>query len=144
MNETTQILKVDEAGRLRAPREKQEAVLDEYERSGMTGMQFARHVGVKYPMLMNWVQRRKRDRGNGAGETSERGQWIEARGRRRGCCGRGAWRFDSADWRAGGGRRGGGAIARLGLRPDMLSFTGSLRVFVALEPCDMRKGFEGL
>jgi transposase len=26
----------------------------------------------------------------------------------------------------------------------MLSFTGSLRIFVALEPCDMRKGFNGL
>ena len=26
----------------------------------------------------------------------------------------------------------------------MLSFTGSLRVFVAVEPCDMRKGYEGL
>jgi transposase len=26
----------------------------------------------------------------------------------------------------------------------MLSFTGSLRVFVALEACDMRKGFNGL
>lgn len=26
----------------------------------------------------------------------------------------------------------------------MLSFTGSLRVFVALENCDMRKGFDGL
>lgn len=26
----------------------------------------------------------------------------------------------------------------------MLSFAGSLRVFLALDPCDMRKGFEGL
>lgn len=26
----------------------------------------------------------------------------------------------------------------------MLSFTGALRVFLAVEPCDMRKGYEGL
>ena len=26
----------------------------------------------------------------------------------------------------------------------MLSFTGSLKVYVAVEPCDMRKSFEGL
>lgn len=26
----------------------------------------------------------------------------------------------------------------------MLSFTGSLRVFLSVEPCDMRKGFNGL
>lgn len=26
----------------------------------------------------------------------------------------------------------------------MLTFSGGLRVFLALEPCDMRKGFDGL
>jgi transposase len=26
----------------------------------------------------------------------------------------------------------------------MLSFTGSLKIYVAVEPCDMRKSFEGL
>jgi transposase len=26
----------------------------------------------------------------------------------------------------------------------MLSFSGSLKVWVCLEPCDLRKGFEGL
>lgn len=78
MNETTQILKVDEVGRVRTPREKQEEVLDEFERSGMTGMQFARHVGVKYPTLMNWVQRRRREQGGGVGVTAARKQWIEA------------------------------------------------------------------
>lgn len=45
MNETAQFLKVDEVGRVRTPREKQGEVLDGYERSGMTGMQFAKHAG---------------------------------------------------------------------------------------------------
>jgi hypothetical protein len=34
------------------------------------------------------------------------------------------------------------ALARKGAR--ILSFGGSMRVFLAVEPCDIRKGFEGL
>lgn len=77
MNEVTEILKVDEAGRVRTPRERQERIVDELERSGMTGMQFATHIGVKYPTLMNWVGRRKRERREKepAGEGT---RWIEA------------------------------------------------------------------
>ena len=37
---------------------------------------------------------------------------------------------------------GGDSAAASG--SDMLSFTGSLKVYVAVEPCDMRKSFEGL
>ena len=37
-----------------------------------------------------------------------------------------------------------GASPGDGIGPGMLSFSGSLRVFVAVEACDMRKGFEGL
>ena len=77
MNETMEILKVDEAGRVRTPREKQEEMLDGFERSGMTGMQFARHIGVKYPTLMYWVGRRRRERRE-AGQDGSRPQWLEA------------------------------------------------------------------
>lgn len=78
MDEEVEILKVDEAGRVRTPRERQDAVTDEFERSGMTGMQFARHVGVKYPTLMNWVQRRRRERKDEAAKGGQGPQWIEA------------------------------------------------------------------
>ena len=37
-----------------------------------------------------------------------------------------------------------GELVRDGIGPGMLSFSGSLRVFVAVVACDMRKGFERL
>ena len=43
-----EILKKDRSGRVRTPREKREAILDEYEGSGMRGPEFAGHVGMKY------------------------------------------------------------------------------------------------
>jgi transposase-like protein len=68
-----QILKVDEAGRRWTPRELREAVLDEFERSGMAGTQFARQVGVKYPTFASWVQQRRKTR-----EGRKQLAWMEA------------------------------------------------------------------
>jgi len=56
------ILKTDGLGRVRTPAAQREALLDAFERSGLSGMKFAALHGVKYPSFANWVQRRKRQR----------------------------------------------------------------------------------
>ena len=63
MESGSEILKVDEVGRVRTPPEKREAMLAEYDRSGMTGAQFARFVGVRYSTLMYWLQKRRKEAG---------------------------------------------------------------------------------
>lgn len=50
----------DARGRVRTPRERREKILDEYERSGMSGAAFAAMVGMKYPTLASWIQQRRR------------------------------------------------------------------------------------
>ncbi len=69
------ILKTDALGRVRMPGERREAILDAFEKSGMSGQAFARHIGVKYPTFASWIQKRRRDRGDyGAREgRSEKG-----------------------------------------------------------------------
>jgi hypothetical protein len=85
--EGAQIFKRDTMGRVRLPRARREELLDEYERSGISGVQFAAYVGIKYSTLANWIQKRERreqqekslmkaesgpqsDKGNGT--------WVEA------------------------------------------------------------------
>ena len=60
MTETgdVEILKRDANGRVRTPPEKREAILDEFEGSGMSGARFARHHGISYQTFASW--RRKR------------------------------------------------------------------------------------
>jgi transposase-like protein len=81
MEAGSEILKVDEVGRVRTPPEKREAMLAEFDRSGMTGAQFARFVGVRYPTLMYWLQKRRK--GAGQSEQATRREdhpgWLEAR-----------------------------------------------------------------
>ena len=42
-------LKVDVKGRVWTPAEKREEILREFDRSGASGVEFARMTGVKYP-----------------------------------------------------------------------------------------------
>ena len=77
---TTEILKADERGRVMVPRERREALLDEFECSGLSGAGFAAHYGLKYSSFAGWVQRRRTKRetaplGGGKGGSV---QWLEA------------------------------------------------------------------
>ena len=55
------IIKVDVLGRRRTPREDREAILEEFEKSGMAGTRFAHAHGIKYTTFASWVQRRRRE-----------------------------------------------------------------------------------
>jgi hypothetical protein len=86
--ESGEIFKRDKMGRVRVPRARREALLDEYERNGISGVQFANYVGIKYSTLANWIQeRRGRGRidksqvkgGEGAQELAKANSlWVEA------------------------------------------------------------------
>ena len=74
-----QILIQDSRGRVRTPKWRQEALLAEHERSGMSGAAFAAHHGIKYQTFATWKKRKKR----ASGEQKEAGknhpvQWVEA------------------------------------------------------------------
>lgn len=57
-----ELLKSDVLGRVRTPRERREGLLDEFERSGLTGQKFAALVGVKYQTFASWLQKRRKTR----------------------------------------------------------------------------------
>jgi hypothetical protein len=57
-----EILKLDQRGRVQVPIERREALLDEFERCGVSAFQFARRVGLKYQTFSHWVRKRKEQR----------------------------------------------------------------------------------
>jgi hypothetical protein len=56
------ILKTDTLGRVRTDRGRREAILDEFERSGGSGAQFAALLGIKYQTFAYWIGCRRRQR----------------------------------------------------------------------------------
>lgn len=56
---TTTLLKRDALGRVCTPRAQREALLDEFERSGLPAARFAKAAGINYQTFATWVQRRR-------------------------------------------------------------------------------------
>jgi hypothetical protein len=54
------VLKRDGRGRVKTTAAQRAAVLDEFERSGLSGPQFARVAGIAYQTFATWVQKRRR------------------------------------------------------------------------------------
>jgi hypothetical protein len=59
------VLKMDEKGRVRTPALQRQKLLGEFERSGVSGPQFAAVVGVKYQTLAGWARKRRQRRAAG-------------------------------------------------------------------------------
>jgi hypothetical protein len=51
---------VDTKGRMRTSKEQRRAVLEEFERSGVSAARFAKRSGLKYSTLAGWLQRYRR------------------------------------------------------------------------------------
>ena len=56
---------------MRVPARRREALLDEFEKSGASGAQFAQLAGIKYATFAGWVLKRRKMRGRPAKTTPE-------------------------------------------------------------------------
>jgi hypothetical protein len=73
------ILKTDVVGRVKTPAARREQLLDEFEKSGLTGQKFAELAGIKYQTFATWAQKRRRQRGAySAVKRPKQLRWLEA------------------------------------------------------------------
>ena len=61
-NGGSEIFKTDARGHIRVPVGRREALLDEFEKSGMSGAKFARFADIHYGTFATWAQRRRKQR----------------------------------------------------------------------------------
>lgn len=73
------VIKADVLGRVRTSHERREQLLDEFEKSGLTGQKFVAVVGIKYQTFATWAQKRRRQRGAyPTVKTPKQLRWLEA------------------------------------------------------------------
>jgi hypothetical protein len=59
----SEVLKQDRRGRVHVPAQRREALLDEFEKSGVSGAKFAQMAGIKYATFAGWIRKRHKQRG---------------------------------------------------------------------------------
>ena len=74
----TSILRTDSRQRVWVSRERREAILEEFDKSGASAMRFAAYAGIKYSTFANWVARRKQKAGTAGGMRCSEPKWLEA------------------------------------------------------------------
>ncbi len=80
------VLRRDARGRVVVTAERRAALLEEFDKSGMSGAQFAKWAQVKYSTFAYWVQQRRKEqrRKEGGAPIASRGEpgpdvrWLEA------------------------------------------------------------------
>ncbi len=55
------VIKADGKGRVRMTADQREKLLEEFERSGISGPQFSAVAGVKYQTLAGWARKRRHE-----------------------------------------------------------------------------------
>lgn len=71
---SSELLRRDAKGRVRTPSPRRETLLVQFDRRGLSGAEFAKLTGIKYPTFAGWLHQRRRKAGKGA----PRVQWLEA------------------------------------------------------------------
>ena len=59
---SSDVIKSDCLGRIHVSKEHREKLLDAFDSSGMSGVKFAEHYGIKYTTFASWIQKRRRRR----------------------------------------------------------------------------------
>jgi hypothetical protein len=77
------VIKTDVLGRMKTTPARRETLLDEFERSGLSGAKFAALVGLKYQTFAAWAHRRRQQREAGGvgkvpGQATDSVRWLEA------------------------------------------------------------------
>ncbi len=73
------IFKSDELGRIRTPLARRQSLIQEFERSGLSGAKFAALAGIKYSTFASWLQKHRRQAAvSTPAKAPDSVRWLEA------------------------------------------------------------------